>query len=42
VVGVPIKLFKSLEFDLNKVPDKELIAARLLELKKNSRQSITP
>jgi len=34
VVGVPIKLFKSLEFDLNKVPDKELIARALLELKK--------
>jgi len=34
VVGVPIKLFKSLEFDLNKVPDKELIERALKELKK--------
>ncbi len=34
VVGVPIKLFKSLEFDLNKVPDKDLIERALNELKK--------
>ncbi len=34
LIGVPVKWFKALEFDLDKVPDKKLIEKALGELKK--------